>query len=227
MTADRNDGDREDGDRDDGGRRSEPAALRNREPILGVLRPALGDPATPPGAVLETAAGNGIHACFFAPVFAARPWQSSDREAHNVAAIAQRLAAEPADNLRPPCRLDVGDADWADAMAGQIGGPVAAVTSINMIHIAPWSAGRGLIAGAGRLLAPGGVLFFYGPFRVGGAHTGPGNEAFDASLRSRNPQWGIRDLDEVTAEAASHGLRRDAVVEMPANNLSVVFRRGS
>ena len=213
------------GDRDDGGQRSEPAAMRNREPILGVLRPALDDPSTPPGAVVETAAGNGVHACYFAPVFASRVWQTTDREADNVAAIAERIAAQPAENLRPPRRLDVGDDRWPGEIARHVGGAVAAITNINMIHISPWTAGQGLIAGAGRLLAPGGVLYFYGPFRIGGGHTGPGNEAFDGSLRARDPSWGIRDLDAVAAEAALHGLIREAVVEMPSDNLSVVFRR--
>jgi hypothetical protein len=201
--------------------------MRNRAPILEVLRPALDDPRTPPGAVLETAAGTGIHACFYAPLFPSRPWQPSDREADKVAAIVARIGAEPSDNLRVPFQLDLDTEDWTGTAADAIGGPVAAILSINMIHITPWSAGRRLIAGAGRLLEPGGILFFYGPFRIGGAHTGPGNAAFDASLKERDPAWGIRDLDEVTEIAASHGLIREAVVEMPSDNRSVVFRRGS
>lgn len=212
---------------DGGSRGSEPAAMRNRAPILEVLRPALENPATPPGAVLETAAGTGIHACFYAPLFPGRPWQPSEREPHNVAAIAERIAAAPCATLRPPIRLDVDSDDWDRVAADAVAGPVAAIININMIHIAPWSAGLRLIAGAGRLLAPGGILFFYGPFRIGGAHSGPGNVAFDASLKARDPSWGIRDLDEVTEVAATHGLLRETVATMPSDNRSVVFRRAS
>jgi hypothetical protein len=217
-------------ERDGGSARSEPAALRNREPILGVLRPLLDDPATPAGAVVETAAGHGIHACFLAPHFPARPWLATERDAGNVAVIADRIAARPdATTLGTPLAVDVGAPDWAADVAAHLagGGPVAAILNVNMIHIAPWEAGLGLLAGAGRLLAPGGVLYLYGPYRIGGAHTGPGNVAFDDSLRARDPSWGIRDLDDVTVAAAAHGLQRAAVIAMPADNLSVVFRRTS
>jgi hypothetical protein len=213
--------------KDGGSRRSEPAAMRNREPILGVLQPLLDDPATPPGAMVETAAGIGIHACFFAPRFPARPWLASDRQAENVAAIAERIAAEGAPNLLPPARLDVGAEDWAAQAAAIVSGPVAAILNVNMIHISPWSAGCGLLAGAGQLLLPDGVLVLYGPYRIGGAHTGEGNAGFDARLRARNPEWGIRDLDDVTAVAASHGLRLEAVVTMPSDNRTIVFRRAA
>jgi SAM-dependent methyltransferase len=217
-----------DSDGGDGGSlRSEPAALRNRAPILAVLRPLLDDPATPPGAVIETAAGTGTHACFLAPWFADRRWLASDGDPGSIAAIAARIAAEPAANLLPPLRLDVARDDWAETAVAAAGGPIAAVVNVNMIHIAPWRAGLGLIAGAARLLAPGGVLYLYGPYRVGGMHTGPGNAAFDAQLRARNPAWGIRDVEAVCAAAASHGLTRETVVTMPADNRSVVFRRRS
>jgi hypothetical protein len=213
--------------KDGGSRRSEPAAMRNREPILGVLQPLLDDPATPPGAMVETAAGIGIHACFFAPRFPARPWLASDRGAENVAAIADRVAADGTANSLSPVRLDVGANDWASRAAEAVGGPVAAVLNVNMIHISPWSAGCSLLAGAGRLLVPGGVLVLYGPYRIGGAHTGEGNAGFDARLRARNPEWGIRDLEDVTDVAASHGLRREAVVTMPSDNRTIVFRRAT
>ena len=220
------------GERDGGSARSEPAAMRNREPILAVLRPLLEDPATPAGAVVETAAGHGIHACFLAPHFPVRPWLATEREPDNVAVIAERVAGVPTTaqaSLRAPLRIDVGAPDWAAVVAAHLAGdrPVAAILNVNMIHIAPWEAGLGLLAGAGKLLAPGGVLYLYGPYRVGGAHTGPGNVAFDQSLRARDPAWGIRDLDDVTAAAAAHGLQRAAVIAMPADNLSVVFRRTS
>lgn len=221
-----------DGDRVPGG----PAALRNREPIRGVLAPLLDDPAAPPGAVVETAAGDGIHACYFAPLFPARPWLPTERDPRRVAAIEARMAASsqdggPSPNLLAPQILDMTDPGWADAAARALveagGGPVAAMLNVNMIHIAPWAATLGLLDGAGRLLEPGGVLLFYGPFRIGGAHTGPGNEVFDARLRAQDPAWGIRDLDEVTRAAASHDLRREAVVTMPSDNRTIVFRRGS
>jgi hypothetical protein len=213
--------------RDDGGARSEPAALRNREPIRDVLQPLLDAPATPPGAVVETAAGHGIHACFLAPAFPARPWLATERAPDTVAAIAARIAAEPAANLRPPLRVDVGEPDWAGAVAAALAGPVAAILNVNMIHIAPWTATLGLVAGAGQLLVPDGVLVLYGPYRIGGEHTGPGNAGFDERLRARNPAWGIRDLEAVDAAASSHGLRREAVIAMPADNRTIVFRRAS
>lgn len=214
-----------------GSRRSEPAAMRNREPILGVLQPLLKDAGTPAGAVVETAAGTGIHACFFAPQFPDRPWLPTDRDLANVAAIEARMADEPSPNMLLPQRIDVAHEAWDERAAAIVkettDSPVAAILSVNMIHIAPWQAGVGLIAGAGRLLTPGGVLLFYGPFRISGAHTGEGNEGFDARLRARNPEWGIRDVDEVAEVAASHGLRQEAVVAMPADNRCVVFRRAS
>ena len=217
----------ENAERDGGRRRSEPAALRNREPLLGALRPVLDDPATPPGAVVETAAGHGIHACFLAPHFPTRPWLATEREADNLAAIAARLAVEPAPSLRAPLRVDVGEADWAGAVAATLAGPVAAILNVNMIHIAPWAATLGLVAGAGRLLVTGGVLVLYGPYRIGGEHTGPGNAGFDERLRERNPAWGIRDLEAVSEAAAAHGLRREAVIAMPADNRTIVFRSAS
>jgi SAM-dependent methyltransferase len=191
-----------------------PATARNRDPILAVLRRVL--PAA--GTVLDIASGTGEHAAYFAPRFPALVWQPSDRDVANLPAIAGWAAASGAANLRQPLLLDVGQDDWGVVEA-------AAVLCINMIHIAPWSAAEALMAGAARLLPPTAPLYLYGPYKRDGAHTAPSNAAFDADLRRRDPAWGVRDLDDVTRLAALSGLELDEVVAMPANNLSVVFRR--
>lgn len=191
-------------------RRHAPATLRNRDPILAVLRRVL--PAR--GVVLEIASGSGEHAAYFAPAFPALAWQPSDTDPGaraSIAAWCERLST-----VRPPLAVDVTADDWGiDA--------VDAIVCVNMIHIAPWPACEGLLRGAARRLPPGGVLYLYGPYRVGGVHTTPSNAAFDAQLRAQDPSWGVRDLDEVTALAAAHGLAQRETVAMPANNLSVVF----
>jgi SAM-dependent methyltransferase len=191
-----------------------PATARNRDPILAVLRRVL--PAA--GTVLDIASGTGEHAAYFAPRFPALVWQPSDRDPANLPAIAGWAAASGAANLRPPLALDVGQDDWGIDAA-------AAILCINMIHIAPWPAAEALMAGAARRLPPGAPLYLYGPYKRDGAHTAPSNAAFDADLRRRDPAWGVRDLDDVTRLAALSGLELDEVVAMPANNLSVIFRR--
>jgi hypothetical protein len=195
-------------------RRHAPATARNREPILAVLERVL--PAT--GVVLEIASGTGEHAAYFAPRFPRLTWQPSDADPDNLASIAAWAAASGAANLRPPLALDVGAANWGLDSA-------AAILCINMIHIAPWVATEALMAGAARRLASGAPLCLYGPYKRGGRHTAPSNAAFDADLRRRNPAWGVRGLDDVARVADAHGFVLDKVVEMPANNLSVVFRR--
>jgi SAM-dependent methyltransferase len=191
-----------------------PATARNRDPILAVLGRVL--PAA--GTVLDIASGTGEHAAYFAPRFPGLVWQPSDRDPASLPAIAGWAAASGAANLRPPLLLDVGQDDWGIEAA-------AAILCINMIHIAPWSAAEALMAGAARLLPPGAPLYLYGPYKRSGAHTAPSNAAFDADLRRRDPSWGVRDLDDVARLAALSGLELDEVVAMPANNLSVVFRR--
>lgn len=186
---------------------------RNRDPILEVLRRVL----PPRGVVLEIASGSGEHAVYFAQSLPALTWQPTDPDAQALASIAAHRAAADAPNLLPPLKLDVTANTWPLAQAD-------AIVCCNMIHIAPWAACEGLIAGAARVLSAGGVLYLYGPYKIGGRHTAPSNAAFDADLRARNPAWGIRDLDEVTAVAEKHGLVRVETVEMPANNLSVIFR---
>lgn len=192
-------------------KRTAPAAARNRDPILTVLREVL-----PAGArVLEIASGSGEHAVHFAthlPV----TWQPSDLDADARASIAVWRDEAALPNLLAPIALDV---------VGEWSADVDAIVCINMIHIAPWEACVGLFRGAARVLPPAGVLFLYGPFRHGGTFTAPSNAEFDASLRARDPRWGVRDLDEVTALATSLGYSRERVVAMPANNHSVVFRK--
>jgi SAM-dependent methyltransferase len=191
-----------------------PAVARNRDPILAVLRRILPDRGT----VLEIASGTGEHAAYFAAQLPALIWQPSDVDPEALASIEAHRAAANAPNLRAPVMLDVTAPAWPVPHAD-------AVVSMNMIHISPWTAAQGLMSGAGRLLAAGAPLYLYGPFKENGEHTAPSNAAFDASLKARDPQWGVRDLGDVRALAASHGFDFVERVAMPANNLSLVFRR--
>ncbi|MCL7938943.1 class I SAM-dependent methyltransferase [Halomonas sp. ATCH28] len=190
-----------------------PAAARNRQPIFEVLREVLPESAH----VLEVASGSGEHAIYLAGTAPGWTWQPSDPSHRALASVAAWREAAGLPNLREPLQLDV-TGGWPVA-------PFDAVVAINLLHISPWAVTEALLAGAGAALVPGGVLYLYGPFRREGRHTAPSNAAFDADLRARDPRWGIRDLEAVTAEAGRHGLRLDKVVEMPANNLSVVFRQ--
>jgi len=195
-------------------RLSAPAVARNRDPILAVLRRVL----PPQGLVFEIASGTGEHAAYFAAALPQLRWQPSDPDAAARASISAHRAVAGRPNLLPPLDLDAAADTWPAARAD-------AVVCINMIHIAPWSAALGLVAGAARVLSRGGVLYLYGPFKEGGRHTAPSNEAFDADLRARNAEWGVRDLDEVAALALQHGLDLVETIAMPANNRSVVFWR--
>jgi len=195
-------------------RRMAPATERNREPILAVLRRVL--PAS--GTVLEIASGTGQHVVHFAAALPGLTWQPSDPDAAARASIAAWTAHAGLSNVRVPLALDVCSHPWGIASA-------QAVVCINMIHIAPWAAAEALFAGAGKLLGPGGVLFLYGPYRRGGAHTAPSNAAFDAQLRATDPEWGVRDMEAVVALGEAQGMRADEPVPMPANNFSLVFRR--
>lgn len=195
-------------------RRMAPATERNREPILAVLRQIL--PAS--GTVLEIASGTGQHAVHFAAALPGITWQPSDPDAAARASIAAWTAHAGLANVRAPLALDVCQQPWGIDAA-------AAVVCINMIHIAPWAAAEALFAGAGKLLGPGGVLFLYGPYRRGGAHTAPSNAAFDAQLRATDPDWGVRDMEAVVALGAAQGLRCDEPVPMPANNFCLVLRK--
>lgn len=194
------------------------ACERNREPIAAALAEIL---PPGPGPVLEIAAGTGMHAAWFAARFPDRTWLPTDFDATALGSIDAWTVGLP--NVRPAERLDVTAPLWPVEARGE---PIAAIYCANMIHIAPWTATLGLLAGAGRVLAPGGLLVLYGPFRFDGAFTAPSNAAFDASLRQRDPAWGVRDLADVTAAAEAHGLTRTAVQALPANNHIVVFTKG-
>jgi len=187
---------------------------RNRAPILAVLERVL-----PHGLVLEIASGSGEHAAYFAKALPSLSWQPTDADPRALASIAAHRAAAGAANLLAPLALDVTIEPWPVARAD-------ALVCINMIHISPWAASEALMAGAARLVPAGGALYLYGPYRIDGAHTAPSNEEFDAYLRAQNPQWGVRDLAEVAALAKGHGFALAETVAMPANNLSVIFRRG-
>lgn len=191
--------------------RTAPSVERNREPILEVLRDSL-----PPAArVLEIASGTGEHAVFFASAMPDVQWQPTDRSAEALASIAAWRESGPT-NMLPPLPLDASDpVSWPVA-------EIDAVVSINMVHISPWAATQGLMAGAAGLLPADGVLVLYGPFREGGAFVG-GNAAFDADLRARDPAWGVRDIEAVVAEAGQHGLVLRQQITMPAHNLLLVF----
>lgn len=197
-------------------RRYAPATARNRAPILEVLRRVL--PAE--GVVLELASGTGEHAVHFAAALPGLTWQPSDPSPEARASIAAWRAEAALPNLRPPLPLDVV-APWPlDDVA-----PLAAIVCINMIHIAPWAATEALFAGAARALAPGAPLVTYGPYRFGGAFTADSNAAFDADLRARDPRWGVRDVDDLTALAAGHAIALVETVALPANNHALIWRR--
>jgi len=198
-----------------------PATQRNREAILEVLSRIL--PTS--GTVLEIASGTGEHAIFLAPRLLPRYWQPSDPVAMLRDSINAWREDSPCDNLHPPFDINASDAVWC-VETSPPNPPITAIVCINMIHIAPWSACVGLIAGASRILPPNGILYLYGPYKQGGK-TAPSNIIFDQGLREQDPQWGVRDLEEVIALAKDHGLSLKEVVAMPANNLSVVFSQTS
>ena len=188
------------------------ATERNREPIREVLAREL--PET--GTVLEIASGSGEHAVAFARAFPHLTWQPSDADPTALASIAAWRAEAALPNLAAPVALDV-TGTWPLERAD-------AIVCINMVHISPWESAVALFTNAERLLASGALLYLYGPYRFGGKFTAPSNEAFDQSLRARDPRWGVRDVDELTATAAAHHLTLRGVVAMPANNHSLVFR---
>ena len=195
-------------------RRYAPATLRNRDAILAVLERQL--PAR--GLVLELASGSGEHAVHFAARLPGLDFQPSDPDAASRASIDAWRESAGLANLRRALAIDAASAPWPIEAAD-------AVLCINMVHIAAWSAACGLIAGAERILSPGGLLYLYGPFQRDGRHTAPSNEAFDRDLRARDPAWGVRAIEAVAALAAAAGFSPPLVEEMPANNLSLSFRR--
>jgi hypothetical protein len=191
-----------------------PAAERNKQPILDVLRRVL--PAS--GIVLELAAATGQHVEHFARALPNLIWQPSDFDTEHLATLQERVRRAKLANLLPPLRIDVTEADW----------PITQVTAIynaNMIHISPWSVTLGLFSGAGRLLSPGAVLVTYGPYSVDGQHISDSNRTFDESLKSRNASWGVRDIGEVSAVAGEYGFSLEQRVQMPANNFTLIWRK--
>lgn len=197
-----------------------PAAERNRQPILEVLRSVL--PAH--GVALEVASGTGQHVACFAAGLLRWNWQPSDAQAVGFASIASWCAQSGAANVKAAVVLDVMSPRWPSEGA-EFGGRFDAIYCANMLHISPWATCAALMQGASRYLSANGVLITYGPYVERTVTTSAGNLDFDVSLRETDAEWGIRALDEVTQEAALAGLRLSARIQMPANNLLLVFRR--
>ena len=198
-------------------RQHAPATERNRQPILEILKQVI----APGSNILEIASGTGEHGVFLASHLRSCRWLPSDINPQARASIVAWKDATKVDNLELPLSIDVMQKNWQE----QITADITAIANINMIHISPWAACLGLMSGAEELLKPGGILYLYGPYKRDGKHTSKSNISFDLSLRDRNPQWGIRDLEAVIAAAAAAQLSLQQIVEMPANNLSVIFSR--
>ena len=195
-------------------KRHAPAAGRNREPIAAVLTEEL--PET--GLVLEVASGSGEHAVHFARTYSRLDWQPSDPDPEALASIAAWSDEAGLANLREPILIDASAGDWPMSQAD-------AVLCINMVHISPVAATEGLVAGAARLLAAGAPFILYGPYLEADVETAPSNLAFDLDLKARNPEWGLRSVEWLDALAAAHGFARTRRVAMPANNLTLVYRK--
>ena len=195
-------------------RRHAPATLRNSDAITDVLREWLPDE----GLVLEIASGSGEHAVHFAQAFPQLVWQPSDREPAALQSIAAWTADAGLTNVLPPLLIDVSQAEWPIDRADVI-------VCINMVHISPWSASEALFAHSAALLDKGSLLYLYGPFIRNDVTTSQSNLAFDASLKQRDPAWGLRDVADLDALAERCGFERTALIEMPANNLSLLYRR--
>jgi hypothetical protein len=195
-----------------------PATQRNREPILKILSEVLPTRSN----VLEVASGTGEHAIFFASQLESCRWIPSDVNALAEESIIAWKNACPVDNLELPLLIDVTQDNWQQEVVEH---QINAIVNINMIHIAPWQACLGLMAGAAKILPEGGILYLYGPYKRNGEHTSLSNANFDHSLRDRHPLWGVRDLEAVVAAAATQNLNLQQVIAMPANNLSVIFNR--
>ena len=198
------------------GRRSAPAPLRNREPIAQVLAEWL----PKRGLVLEVASGTGEHAVFFAGRFPKLEWQPSDLDAAALQSIRSWRAEAALPNLREPLIIDAASHDWPIGSAD-------AVLNINMVHISPWASSLGLLEGASRLLRAGGPLILYGPWLSDRIETASSNLAFDADLKRRDPEWGLRNVEIFAAEAQARGLELVDQRAMPANNRMLLFRNGT
>lgn len=205
------------------GRLDAPAFHRNHQAIWAVLQPFL---AGKSGDVVEAGSGTGQHVVDFARRSPEITWWPSDLNEQHLKSIAAWRAHAELPNIRPPLRIDLSDPAWCSQMHDGSGpGELLAVFCANVIHIAPWRVAEGLFAGAGRHLRTDGRLFLYGPFKRDGKHTAVSNAVFDTSLRDRNPEWGVRDIEALEKLAASAGLALIEIAEMPANNLILVFAR--
>ena len=193
-----------------------PSASRNTGPILAVLKPLL--PAS--GLVLEIASGTGQHCAAFAHEFPGLTFQPSDPDPAARASIDAWRGEDSTENIRPALDLNVASQDWPAAVQG----PLTAIIAINLLHISPWAAATGLFAGAGHLLAPDGMVVTYGAYKRDGRHTAPSNADFDTSLTQRNPDWGVRDIDDVAGVARLNGLDLAESIDMPSNNMLLVWR---
>ena len=203
------------------GRKRALATERNREPILQVLLEVL----PPTGTILEIASGTGEHAAYFAPRLKPRKWIPSDTDASLRESIVAWIKHSQSENLYQPLDIDASQPVWkAEKEILSSISDITAIVNINMIHISKWSATLGLIAAAGRILSPGGILYLYGPYKQGGEHTAPSNAAFSEYLQEQNPEWGVRNLEDVLELAKSHNLILQKTYPMPANNLSLVFK---
>ncbi len=201
-----------------GDKHHSPTATRNLDPILEVLRRHLPER----GRALEIASGTGQHVAAFGQAFPGIAWQPSDPDPAARRSIAAWRAEMGRDNIAAPLKIDVMEERWAQAL----GPGFDVIVAVNLLHIAPWAATVGLMQGAGVLLAPGGVLAVYGCFKREAKHISPSNVDFDASLRARNPDWGVRDVADVAREAERNGLRLEEVAAMPTNNFTLMFRAG-
>jgi SAM-dependent methyltransferase len=203
------------------GRLDAPAFHRNHDAIWAALEPFLRQRR---GDVLEIGSGTGQHVVEYARRLPDLIWWPSDINEHHLRSIDAWRAHAALANVKPPVRLDASKPDWRLSQHG-FPAEFVAMLCANVIHIAPWAVAEGLLAGAGRHLRADGCLFLYGPFRRDGVHNAPSNEAFDATLRSQNPEWGVRDTADLRVLADRNGLRLAEIVEMPANNAVLVFAR--
>lgn len=197
-----------------------PATLRNREPILAVLKDCL----PPHGTILEIASGSGQHASYFIEHLPENYWQPSDPDSKSRNSISAWWWEVQLNNILPPLDINTRDAVWAIETI-KLPQPVTSFVCINMIHISPWESTVGLMEGAARILPKDGILYLYGPYKRDHIHTAPSNELFDIKLRDQNPDWGIRDLNDVKELAQEKGLEFVKTIEMPANNLSIIFKK--
>jgi hypothetical protein len=203
-----------------------PATERNRQPILEVLQKVIPQK----GNILEIASGTGEHACFFAPYFPNQQWIPSDPDPLLRVSIEAWRQDCTGNNLQIPLEINVSLPNWdgkidhsAIAKRHCVIAEIGTIIAINLIHISPWSACQGLMKGAEKILQSSGILYLYGPYKQEGKHTAPSNEAFDQSLQFRNPDWGVRNLEDVVELAAKHQLNLQKIIPMPANNLSLIF----